>query len=135
MQDRAAHHPGMAEHEANRDHPHERRAKYHRRRQAERLEQRRGVIRLLLGRSCSPAGRSRRPSAATPVIGNDREPVREQFGEPLKVPGVAGCAHAQQNRGTGAPDLVVKLGAVDLEHVISLILIGSPSLYLEAELG
>ena len=54
----------------------------------------------------------------SPVIGDDRELVGEQFGEPLEVPGVAGCAHDQKKRRTGASDLVIRLGAVDLEHVI-----------------
>jgi hypothetical protein len=36
------------------------------------------------------------------------------------VPGVAGFPHDQEKRGTGASDLVVKLGAVDLKTVISL---------------
>lgn len=120
MQDRATYHAGMAQDEANRDHPRERAAKDRRRRQAERLEQRRGVVRLLLDRSRSPARGSGTPPVAPPVVGDDGELVREQFGEPLKVPGVAGCAHDQKKRGTGASDLVVKLGAVDLEHVISL---------------
>ena len=91
------------------------------------LEKRRGVVRLLLGRGCSPARRSRAPSVATLVIRDDREPVREQFGEPLKVPGVAARAHDQENRGTGASDLVVELGAVDLEQVIRLWHRPSPS--------
>ena len=120
MQDRGAYRPGMAEDEAKRDHPRKRGAKDCRGRQAEPLEQRRGVVRLLLGRGRSPARRSGTPSVATPVIGDDRELIREQFGEPLEVPGVAGCAHDQEKRGTGASDLVVKLGAVDLKHVISL---------------
>ncbi len=77
-------------------------------------------IQLLLGRGRSPAVRSPAPSVASPVIGDDRELVGEQFGEPLEVPSVAGCAHDQENRGAGATDLVKKHGAVDLEQVIRL---------------
>ena len=121
MQDRATHQVGLAQDETECDHARKRGTEDSCRCKAERFEQPRGVIRLLFGRGRRPTRRSGAPPVAPAVIGDDRELIRKEFGEPLKIAAIAGCAHDQQNRRAGTSDLVVKLGAVYLEHAIKAI--------------
>jgi hypothetical protein len=53
-------------------------------------------------------------SVPTPVIGHNRELIREQFRQRLEVTAVARCAHDAQQRRAAAPDFVVELGPVVL---------------------
>jgi hypothetical protein len=113
MQERAAHRSRMADHQTQREARAGAGAEHRRRTGPERIQQRRRIVCLLLGRCRLPPGRGEAAAVAAPVIVDDRELVGQDVGKRVKVATITRRAHDQEHRRPGAPDLVVQLGTVD----------------------
>jgi hypothetical protein len=76
----------MADHQTQREDPAAARAEDRRGTGLERMQQRRRVVRLLLGRGRLPTGRDGTAAVAAPVIGDDRELVGQTSANASKWP-------------------------------------------------
>jgi len=81
-------------------------------RKAQRMEQRRGIVGLLIERGRGPAGGSRAASVSAPVVRDDLELAGEVLRELLEMAAVAGRAHDEEHGWPVAVELVVQLSSV-----------------------
>jgi hypothetical protein len=95
VQDRPAHRLGMTNQQTQREVSAAARAEHRRRADAERIQQGRRIVGLLLRRGRRPVRGGGTASVAAPVIGDDGELVGQQVGEGVQVAAVPGRPHDQ----------------------------------------
>jgi hypothetical protein len=82
----------------------------------EGLDQRSGIVGLLLEGGLSPSCRCGTARVATTVVGDDCQCIGELISNPLEVTGVSGGTADEEHRRTTATYLTIEIGAIGLHH-------------------